>query len=66
MSNIKLTKEQVLSIKTYRLEGKTTKEIATILGVTPASIGYWVRRLKVSGHDVTTTAKSKGRTGMVL
>lgn len=53
----KLNKEQIMQIKDLRAEGKTTAEISKILNVSEHTIGYWVKRLKASGHEVPTMAK---------
>jgi len=59
------TKEQIMQIKELRSQGKTTQIIALFLGVSAHTIAYWVKRLKLSGYDVTTTAK-KGRKAIEL
>ena len=61
----KLTKEQVLQIKDMRAEGRTTSDISKILSVSEHTIGYWVKRLKASGHEVPTTSK-RGKKAIVL
>lgn len=61
----KLTKEQVLQIKDLRAEGKTTLEISKLFGVSEHTIGYWVKRLKASGYDVTTSSK-RGKKAIAL
>jgi len=61
----KLTKEQVLQIKDMRAEGKTTFEIAQAFSVSEHTIGYWIKRLKDSGHEVPTMAK-RGKKAITL
>lgn len=58
-----LTKEQILSIKKMRDEGKKNKEIADILKTTETTVIRWIKRLRDSGHDIK---KRVGRTRMEL
>ncbi len=58
---MKLTKEQVLSIKTMRDEGKTIMNIAAQLGVAERTVSYWVKRLKAQGHPMVSIAKRGAR-----
>lgn len=61
----KLNREQILSIKDLRAQGQTTQMIAQSLGVSSATIQYWVNRIKATGQEIPTTAK-RGAKGIQL